>query len=161
MTYFLQLFTILRVTMKTLFEYRDYRRFLREYFEEKKTENRYMLWFLGYHFNMEPDFLRGLIAGKYHLPKENITRVCAFFRFNRKETRYFKLLYRYNTAEMYSDITRLFRKLASNRSDSLSIIDRLKYTWSQRRYYPKVHASTSASWENLLAGKCNSRAFRF
>jgi len=150
-------FTILRVTMKKIFAYLDYRRFLHDYIEEKKVENQYLLWYLGYHFNIEPNYFRGLIMGKYHLPEENVSRVCAFFRFTRKEIRYFKLLYQYNNAETYSEITRLFRKLTSIRNSLLPVVDRLKYTWSRRMYYPKVHATSPMAWEAMLAGRTNGR----
>lgn len=140
-------------------EYLDYRLFLRDYFEEKLAENRYLVWYLGYHFNIKPDHLRQVIDGVSHLPAESVSKVCTFFRFTRKETGYFKLLFRLNNAEINSDVTRLFRKMVLLRNSSLPIIDRLKYTWSKKNYY-KVYATTSWSWESMMAGKCTTQEFR-
>lgn len=102
--------------MKRIFEYFDYQKFLRDYYEEKKRDNPYISFrFLGNHMNLDPGFLLKVIQGKHHLAKRSIAPVCAFFKFSEREARYFDVLVSYNKAKTASDIKLYFEKLMTLR----------------------------------------------
>jgi uncharacterized protein (TIGR02147 family) len=95
--------------MKRICEYLDYRGFLRDYYEEKKSENSYLLWYLGYHPHNDPDFLRKVIEGRFHLAEKTLPLICSFFKFTEQKSHYLVTLFRYNNAETFNEITRLLK----------------------------------------------------
>lgn len=85
--------------MKRVFAYNDYRTFLRDYYEEKKENNPFLLWYLGYHLRLEPEFLNMVIDKVEHLEDTSLRAIAKYFKFTRDEYRFFVLLVKYNKAK--------------------------------------------------------------
>lgn len=92
--------------MKRLFEYDNYQIFLNDFYNDKKRDNPYVLWYLGYHTKLDPSFLKCVLEGKEHLHDFSINAVCTYFKFSKLESGYFRFLVRSNkrgnTAERQS-----------------------------------------------------------
>lgn len=130
--------------MKRIFEYFDYQKFLRDYYEEKKRDNPYISFrFLGNHMNLDPGFLLKVIQGKHHLAKRSIAPVCAFFKFSEREARYFDVLVSYNKAKTASDIKLYFEKLMTLREPGCRPLEEWQYAFYQRWYHSAIHALLS------------------
>jgi len=96
--------------MKTIFDYLDYRRFLADYYEEKKDNNQYLLWYMGYHLKVDEKELIRIMQGNSHLREHTLPLVYTYFMFTHEEARYFRMLFRNETPGIVSDRDRMYRK---------------------------------------------------
>src|SRR4051812_24747415 len=87
--------------METLYAYTDYRKYLRDYFQEKKQSNK--------HFSLKVlaeksgfkarDYLMRVMRGDRNLSEAGIKKLSEFFRFSEKQAEYFQTLVMFNQAE--------------------------------------------------------------
>jgi uncharacterized protein (TIGR02147 family) len=96
-----------------IFQYTDYRDFLKDCFKYNKKENsnftyRYFSQKAGY---ASPSTLKEVIDGKRDIPEKKIQRFIGPFKLNKKESAYFEKLVLYNQAEDTIDKSRYFREL--------------------------------------------------
>jgi uncharacterized protein (TIGR02147 family) len=84
--------------MKSVFEYIDYRRFLREYYAENKKSKKYFSYryFSSRAGIKSPVFLKLIIEGKRNLTRLMIEKFSKAIAFNDKEALYFKHLVLFN-----------------------------------------------------------------
>jgi len=80
--------------MKSVFEYMNFRDFLRDYYKEKKAGQPYFSYRLfsekaGF---KSPNFLKLVIDGKRNLTKDSVFKFCKAMRLNKKECDYFENL---------------------------------------------------------------------
>jgi uncharacterized protein (TIGR02147 family) len=99
--------------MNSVYDYSDYRLFLKEYYEERKAENpnfsfRYLAQKAG--INSAP-FFKFLIEGKRNLTQETLAKVAVALKLNEKEREYFEHLVFFNQAKTVKDKSRFFDKL--------------------------------------------------
>lgn len=130
--------------MKKIFEYFDYQKFLRDYYEEKKQANTHISFrYLGNHLKLDPGFLLKVIQGKHHLAKKSIGTICNFFNFSEQESLYFEILVSYNKAKSDSDVKLYFEKLMSLREPGSKPIEQWQYAFYQKWYHSVIHALLS------------------
>ncbi len=99
--------------MLSIYEYSDYRIFIKDYYEERKSANpafsyRYLAQKAG--INSAP-FFKFLIEGKRSLTKETISKVVAALKLDIKESEYFENLVFFNQAKGVKEKNRFFDKL--------------------------------------------------
>ena len=127
--------------MKRLFEYFDYQEYLRDFYEEKKRDNPFMSYrYLGNHLRLDPGFLLKVLQGKLHLAERSLPRLCSFFKFNERESRYFELLVRYNKAKTTAEIKLYFEKLMTLRDSRSRPMEEWQYAFYQKWYHSAIHA---------------------
>ncbi|MBN1759136.1 MAG: TIGR02147 family protein [Chitinispirillaceae bacterium] len=127
--------------MKRLFEYFDYQEYLRDYYEEKKRDNPFMSYrYLGNHLRLDPGFLLKVLQGKLHLSERSLPKLCSFFKFNERESRYFELLVRYNKAKSTAEIKLYFEKLMTLRDSRSHPMEEWQYAFYQKWYHSAIHA---------------------
>ncbi|MBN2037102.1 MAG: TIGR02147 family protein [Chitinispirillaceae bacterium] len=87
--------------MKALFEYFDYRAFLRDYYALKKSQTRYFSYryFARKAGIKSPVFFKEVAEGKKNLSRSMIEKFCAALQFNEKEATYFKYLVLFDQAK--------------------------------------------------------------
>jgi len=130
--------------MKRIFEYFDYQKFLRDFYEEKKRDNPYISFrYLGIHMKLDPGFLLKVIQGKHHLAKRSIAPICEFFKFSERESRYFEVLVSYNKAKTTSDIKLYFERLMALREPGARPVEEWQYAFYQKWYHSAIHALLS------------------
>lgn len=143
--------------MKKIFEYFDYQKFLRDYYEEKKRDNPFISFrYLGNHMKLDPGFLLKVIQGKHHLAKRSIPSVCTYFKFSDQESRYFEVLVSYNKSKSASDIKLYFEKLMTLREPGARPVEEWQYAFYQKWYHSAIHALLSiyefkGSFKNLAS----------
>lgn len=126
--------------MKPIFEYTDYRLFLKEFYTEKRTENpkfsyRFMAERVG--FKSAGHFTK-IIQGKANISVELALRFANFFRFNRKQTDYFQALVLYNQAKTHDDKRRYFEKTMTFKDARIVTINAPQYEFYEKWYYAVV-----------------------
>lgn len=145
--------------MKPIFSYIDYRRFLRDYYNEKKLVNRnfsYRYFALRAGFS-SPVFLKLVIEGKRNLSRMMIPRFSAAIGLNPKQSCYFEHLVLFNQAktsvekqEHYAVMVSMAGKVAERRVE----ID--EYGYFSQWYTPVIRelvccSSFSGDFEKLAA----------
>lgn len=108
--------------MKALSEYSDYRKFLADYYQQKKLTQpgfsyRYFLRQAGI---KGPSFFKEVVDGKKNLSVSGIKGFARALEFDKKEAEYFQYLVLYNQAQKATIKQRFFLKLSALRGDAVS-----------------------------------------
>ena len=87
--------------MKAIFEYYDYRAFLRDYYAEKKTQNKYFSYrFFARKADIKsPVFFKEVAESKKDLSRSMIKKFCTALQLTEKEASYFKYLVLFDQAK--------------------------------------------------------------
>jgi uncharacterized protein (TIGR02147 family) len=103
--------------METLFAYTDYRRFLADWFGEKKHANpRFSLRMLAERSGFKAkDYLLRVMRGDRNLSAEGVGKLSAFFRFSEKQAEYFSALVDFNQARDLPAKEKSYARLAEVR----------------------------------------------
>jgi uncharacterized protein (TIGR02147 family) len=99
--------------MIDVFDYTNYRTFLRESYDFLKKNSRafsyrYFANKCGY---KSPNFLKLVIDGERNLSEESISKFQLFFKFNKSEAEYFSLLVLFDQAKKSEDKERIAKKI--------------------------------------------------
>jgi uncharacterized protein (TIGR02147 family) len=99
-------------SLPNLFEYLDFRVFLSQYIEFKKTENNsFSLRFMASRLECDPGFFARILKGDRNLSDELILKTSAILKFTIKQQRYFELLVKYNQAKKQAERDHYFEQL--------------------------------------------------
>lgn len=87
--------------MQPIFNYIDYRKFLAEYYEDKKANSHYFSYrYFSQKIDINsPSFLKYVIDGKRNLTTQMVERFCKALDFTPREARYFRNLVLFNQAK--------------------------------------------------------------
>ncbi len=103
--------------MESVYEYLDYREYLKDYYNFNKKENYYFSYrYFGNKIGVDASFLVKVIQKNMHISNKTIPELTKFLKFNVQESEYFELLVFYSKAKVHSDIKLYFEKLMSFRS---------------------------------------------
>jgi len=132
--------------MAHLFEYFDYQKYLRDFYEEEKQADPYMtLRYWSECMGLDHGFLLKVMQGKHHIAKRSIAEMCRYFKFTEAESRYFEALVLYNKAKSAADIKIYFEKLTAIRirDPRLKPLEEYQYAFYQKWYHSAIHALLS------------------
>jgi uncharacterized protein (TIGR02147 family) len=101
--------------VKSLFEYLDYREYLKDYFAGQKASNpsfsyRYFSDLIGF---KTKDFIFRVIRGQKNLSKTSIDKISAAIGLGKRETEYFENLVIFNQAKTHDERERCHKRLDS------------------------------------------------
>jgi uncharacterized protein (TIGR02147 family) len=110
--------------MNSLFEYTDYRKFLADFYEWKKSTQAHFSHrsFLRKARINSPSFLKEVINGKKNLSASGIRAFSRALDLEKREADYFKNLVLYNQAKDASSKQRIFLKLSAFSADTSSYV---------------------------------------
>jgi uncharacterized protein (TIGR02147 family) len=124
-----------------IFDYMDYREFLRNMFNERKSMHSiysYRLFSLKAGFK-SPNFLKLVIDGDRNLTKESIFRVAKAFSLNKKESEYFENLVFFNQSKTLEEKNVYLARVVKYRSKTDSrILEESEYDYYSKWYNPVV-----------------------
>jgi uncharacterized protein (TIGR02147 family) len=123
-----------------IFNYTDYRKYLKDYYKEKKAEDRaftvrYIARKVGFR---SASFFSQLINGRSNMSTELVYKFCRFLELDNKEREYFESLVNYNQAKNHAQKKSLFEKLASFKQSKLRTIDANLYEYYDKWYYSAI-----------------------
>lgn len=125
--------------MRPIFEYFDYQKYLRDFYDEKKAENSdFSYRYIQMKTGIDPGYLLKVFQGKKHLTQryvESFTLLCGL---GRRESAYFEQMVKYGRAKKNADIKETFEKLLSFVEFSSKTIEAGKYEFYQKWYYTAV-----------------------
>ena len=128
--------------MVSLFDYLDYRQFLRALFEEKKREN------IGFSHRslMEklslqaPGHMLFIMQGKRRLTTAIALRLASYLKFSKREHRYLLALVRYSDAKTAAEKQYAFEELLQLRQHPSTLVSPDSYRFYEKWYYSVVRA---------------------
>ncbi len=127
--------------MINIFNYTNYRVFLKDKYDELKKESssfsyRYFSMKCGY---SSPNFLKLVMDGKRNLSEESIETFARFFKFDQSEKRYFSRLVKFNQAKTSSERKELAEEiLKSSVFNRIHPLAKDQFEYASHWYYVAV-----------------------
>jgi len=127
--------------MDSIFSYTDFRKFLADYYQEKKAlrksfSYRYIAGKVG--FKSAGHFTQ-IITGKANISIVLIERFAEFLKLKKRESDYFQCLVLFNQAKNHEDKKRYFGRMTSFHEVTVRIVDAAQYEFYDKWYYTAVH----------------------
>jgi uncharacterized protein (TIGR02147 family) len=141
--------------MTSVFTYNDFRKFLADYYQEKKSK---VLSFSYHNFSKKAgfaskSFVFNVIQGKKNLSSSSIVKLCEAMELNKHESSYFEKLVFFNQAANFKERAFFFEQLnAIQLRDKEGTIAR-KIRQDQYEYYSKWYHVTIRSLIDLFRFK--------
>jgi uncharacterized protein (TIGR02147 family) len=132
--------------MNSVYEYSDYRLFIKDYYEQRKAESpafsyRYLAQKAG--INSAP-FFKFLIEGKRNLTSETVGKVATALKLDAKSREYFENLVFFNQAKTTKDKNQFFDKLiALRKAQNILRIGSDKYEYFSEWYHCAIREIAS------------------
>jgi uncharacterized protein (TIGR02147 family) len=126
--------------MPDVFEYLDYRKLLKDLYEDRKKEHsyfsyRYIAQKVGF---ASAGFFANIIQGKRNISSEFIFKFAEVFKMKKKETEYFELLVNYNQAKNHTQRKYYFEKILSVKQSKIAVTEAQHYEFYSTWYYTAV-----------------------
>ena len=123
-----------------IFDYTDYRKYLRDYYENRKAVDRdftvrYVAEKVGF---KSASFFCQLMNGRSNMSAELICKFSQFLGFNKKENDYFETLVNYNQAKNHPNKKKLFEKLIGFRQSKIRTVDSALFELYDKWYYTAI-----------------------
>jgi uncharacterized protein (TIGR02147 family) len=127
--------------MDSIFSYTDYRKFLSDFYREKKAlrksfSYRFIASRVG--FKSAGHFTQ-ILTGKANISIILIERFAEFLDLKKRETEYFQCLVLFNQARNHEDKKRYFDKMMSFREATVRVVDAAQYEFYDKWYYTAIH----------------------
>jgi uncharacterized protein (TIGR02147 family) len=129
-----------RIIMIEPFEYLNYRKLLKDLYEERKAEQpffsyRYIAQKVGF---TSAGFFTNIISGKRNISPEYIFKFAEVFKLKKTETEYFELLVNFDQAKDHSRKRFYFEKILSHKKSKIKITDAQQYEFYSAWYYTAI-----------------------
>lgn len=126
--------------MPDIFDYMDYRQFLRDYCEERRRENphfsyRYLSQKMGIR---STGFLSMVVAGKRTMSEESAAKLARLLKLTKKESDFFICLVRFNQAHSHEEKQRRFGELLVRQKGPVRRVTRDQYEFYDKWYYSAI-----------------------
>jgi len=127
--------------MPNLFEYQNYRVFLRDYYNEQKAQKRNFSYrmFSAKASISAPSFLFYVIEGKRNLTKSTVIKISIALGLNREETEYFECLVFFNQASSIAEKTHFYSRLVEIRKPlDIGKVEKDRYEYYSAWYHSVI-----------------------
>ena len=128
--------------MKPIFEYSDYRLFLRDYLLSVKSQGKLLTYEeLGRKVGFtSKGFVTQIIQGRSKIPRDKIRKFGRALRLKKREQNYFELLVQFDQAKTHRAKNEGFQKLASRFTTRIRHVGADKYEFYSTWYYSAIRA---------------------
>ena len=130
-----------RTEQPNIFDYLDYRVFLKDMFDYKKKKNYHFSYrvFAGKAGFSSPNFLKLVTTGKRNLSNESIGKIAKGFDLKKQEREFFESLVFMNQSSNHDDKNHYLKKMMSiNGYLKSHKIDKASYKYFSKWYYPAI-----------------------
>ncbi|MFP4241718.1 MAG: TIGR02147 family protein [Chitinispirillaceae bacterium] len=129
--------------MSAIFDFTDYRGYLKSVFEQKKTDNPHFSHrSLANHLGLKaPGHMLFVMQGKRRLTEEVARRLIAYLKLTRKESEYFLALISYCHARTAQEKQNAFDELTRLRHRAAKVVGAVNHKFYEKWYYSAVRAS--------------------
>jgi uncharacterized protein (TIGR02147 family) len=134
--------------MKALFEYTDFREYLKDFYLQKKNVNTtYSYRIFAEHAGFrDKSCIYSVMKGNRKLPSAGVFKLCRYFKFKRHEEEYFSTLVSFNQAQNNREKSHYFEKLCSLRhtgdkqASHLRTLRREQYEYYSKWYHSMIRS---------------------
>jgi uncharacterized protein (TIGR02147 family) len=128
--------------MVQIYNYTDYRKFLRDRFAEEKAEDnhftyRYIAARAGFN---SPGFFTQVLQSKSNLSDRLIPGLARVFRLSPRDSHFFELMVHYNQALSHEEKRHYFGKMVASKKARINIIGPDAYEFYDKWYYSAIRA---------------------
>jgi uncharacterized protein (TIGR02147 family) len=145
--------------MISLFEYTDFRKYLTDYYEDRKKErSRFSYRQLSAQGGINPGNFAKMLKGERNLTLAAAIKLARALKLNKRERDYFQAMVLFCQAENHGEKKRCFEELMAFKESSVRILDANQYRFYDKWYYTAVREAlaffplTDSSFGAL--GKC-------
>tara|TARA_B110000483_G_scaffold237626_1_gene312736 strand:- start:3901 stop:4722 length:822 start_codon:yes stop_codon:yes gene_type:complete len=127
--------------MQSIFEYSEYREFLKDSFDEKKSiDAKYSYRFFALKADINSSgFFKLIIEGKRNLTKITIVKTCKAFELNGTQAEYFENLVFFNQAKTVEEKNHFFERLIlAQKKSKQEPLSRDRFQYFSEWYHPVV-----------------------
>ncbi len=126
--------------MPDIFKYTDYRKFLHDWFEEKKRENhlvsnRMIAKKVGY---KSPGYLSSVIQGRNNMSLAMSLKFCAAMKLSKNECEYFQNMVLFCNAPSHKEQMVYFDKMRSFKEAAVHIVSSDQYRFYEKWYHSAI-----------------------
>jgi len=127
--------------MKSIFDYLEYRDFLKDFYEEKKTEHSYFSYRLfGAKVGIDASYLAKVIIKTRHVADPSIRRITEFCGLKGAEADYFEALVHFVKSKSHKTSKLLFEKLLSLKGVKSNKLLEHQYAFYQKWYHSAIRS---------------------
>jgi uncharacterized protein (TIGR02147 family) len=127
------------MNLKSLFDYLDYREYLRDHYESNKQRNSYFSYrYITAKTGLDASFYVKVLQKQLHISYKAMPSLIGFLNLNKKESDYFALLVRFNRAKNQDEIRYYFKKLLEFREPRTHALDGHRYEYFSKWYYVAI-----------------------
>ena len=125
--------------MISVFDYLDYRAYLRDFYvQQKKTNTFFSYRYIGNKVGMDSSFLIKVLQGHLHIADDRIEKFNKICAFNDKEAAYFDALVHFNKAKAEKESKLYFEKMLSINKAKSDKLGENQYEFFQKWYYAAI-----------------------
>ncbi len=125
--------------MVSVFDYLDYRDFLRDYYKEKKRESYFFSYrFIGNRVGMDSSYIIKVVQGTLHIAANKIAKFIDLMELSETEAEYFEALVHFCRAKTERQRKVYFEKLFSMSTVKSQQLEANQYEFFQKWYYSAV-----------------------
>jgi len=133
--------------MPSIFHYQDYRKFLGDYYELKKTSTDFFSYQNFSHMAgfSSKSFIFNVINGRKNLSRASVVKMCEALKFTKTEAAYFENLVYFNQAKTFTERNHYFEKLntgplATTQASNARKIQKDQYEFYSNWYHVVVRS---------------------
>jgi uncharacterized protein (TIGR02147 family) len=127
--------------MKSVFGYLEYRDFLRDFYEEKKSERSFFSYRLfGAKVGIDASYLAKVLIKHRHISNDSIGKFADFCGLKDREAEYFETLVHFVKAKSHKESKLLFEKLLSLKGVSARTLVEHQYAFYQKWYHSAIRS---------------------
>jgi uncharacterized protein (TIGR02147 family) len=124
--------------MKPIFDYFDYHEYLKDYYDEKKSQNPYFSYrHISSKVKLDAGFLVKVLHGKMHIAEKAIPAFVALCKLSGREAKYFESLVKYGRAKNHADIKEHFENMLALRTQA-NVLGVHQYQFYEKWYHTAI-----------------------
>ncbi len=122
--------------MVNVYDYLDYRKFLKEYYEEKKVDDpNFSHRFVASTVGFDASTFTKVINKKRNLSLKLAAKLSRILEFKKKEAEYFTLLILFDQSDNHEEKRQYFEQLLTFRALKVKTLDAVEYKYFEKWYY--------------------------
>ena len=127
--------------MKSLFEYTDYRHYLRDYYKYKKTQKKsFSHRFFEERLRISNGYFSRILRGEKKITDALIVRFTQLLKLSKKEADYFENMVKFTQAQDSQSRSFYYKRMLERVRNKISPITREQYELFQEPHHAAVHA---------------------
>lgn len=131
--------------MGDLYQYTDYREYLRDWYAVAKEKSPVMTYrYMATKLNIDPGFLVHIMQGHKHLSEKHLPALARALALGKGEFKYFERLFLFGKARSETEIARRFKDLMELRSMQSRTLGSKQYQYYEKWYVPTIRCLVAA-----------------